>query len=213
MYALIHKNEIKVGPRDYHVAFFNKFFEDNSLAHQAPNYYDSRESIIFDDDSKIVWVNDAIIPSYNPITEQLAGPFWDSSSEPVSGYYEVADRSLDSAKNDLKASLANNRYNLEVSGVKVTIQGTELLIDTSRDNRNIWFQSLVLLPDNSTQEFKFSADQWLVLSKTDIQTIVNAIVSHVQSAFVWESSKIVEINSANDKLQLQNIDISIPASE
>jgi hypothetical protein len=213
MYALIHKNEIKVGPRDYHVAFFNKFFEDNSIAHQAPNYYDSRESIIFDDDSKIVWVNDAVMPSYNPITEQLSGPYWDVSSEPVSGYYEVVDRSLDSGKSDLKSMVASARYTQEVSGVKVMIQGTELLIDTSRDSRDIWFQSLVLLPDNATQEFKFSSDQWLVLSKTDIQMIVNSIVSHVQSAFSWESAKIIEINSANDKLQLQNIDISFPTSE
>jgi hypothetical protein len=205
MYALIQNNQIKVGPRDYNPGFFNQFFENNNINFEAPVSYDSQESIVIDNDTKIVFVNDLVNPVYDPLTEQLAGPFWDTSTTPVTGEYQVADRSLDAIKNDLKAKVSEIRYNKESSGITVEIQNTPVALDTTRDSRHIWFQSLLLLPDNSTQNFKFNNQQWLELSKADIQTIVQAIVDHVQSAFDWEAAKVIEIDTADTKQKLKDI--------
>ena len=138
--------------------------------------------------------------------------YYDTSVEPITGYYEVADRDLTAAKNDLKAKAADERYRKECSGVKVTIQGTEVLIDTNRDARHIWFQSLMLLPAGVSQKFKFDREIWLNLTKDDISAVVAAIVAHVQGAFDWESAKIVEIDSAVDKVALEAVVIVEPAA-
>ena len=41
--------------------------------------------------------------------------------------------------------------------------------------------------------WKVDQDTWIVLSKSDIQTVFNSIVTHVQSAFDWEVVKLAEI--------------------
>ena len=211
MYALLDKSQIKVGPRQYAVSFFKEYLDKNNVAFDLPFDF-SDESIVISDDIKIVRVQDPTTPSYNSVTEQLAGPYYDTSVEPITGYYEVADRDLTAAKNDLKAKAAEERYRKECSGVKVTIQGTEVLIDTNRDARHIWFQSLMLLPAGVSQKFKFDREIWLNLTKDDISTVVTAIVAHVQDAFDWESAKIVEIDSAVDKVALEAVVIVEPAA-
>ena len=211
MYALLDKSQIKVGPRNYTYSFFKEYLDNNNIIFDLPfDFADT--SLIINDDIKIVRVQDPIMPVHNSLTEQLAGPYYDISVEPITGYYTVADRDLTAAKNDLKAKAADERYRKECSGVKVTIQGTEVLIDTNRDARHIWFQSLMLLPAGVSQKFKFDREIWLNLTKEDISTVVSAMVAHVQGAFDWESAKIVEIDGAVDKVALEAVVIVEPAA-
>ena len=213
MYALIHNNQIKVGPRQYHYGFFNDYLESEGIEKNLPISYDSTETIVISDDAKIVFVVDPSIPSYNSLTEQLAGPFYDITKEPITGQYDVVDRPIDSSKNELKAKVADNRYQYEISGTKVTIQGQEVSVDTDREGRNIWLQAVVLLPEGAVQRFKFPTEQvWLDLTKSDISSVVQAIMQHVQSAFDWESGKVTEIDAANDKASIDAIDITAPKS-
>lgn len=214
-YALLNNNQIKVGPRDYNVAFFRAYLEENNIStSNVPVTYTGNDPIVITDTISIVPVAEPTIPEYNQYTEQLAGPYWDTSVIPVTGYYEVSDVSIDSVKNSMKAQLATNRYNQEVSPLKTTIQGTEVSIPTARGyDRDIWFQMLALLPEGSSQVFKFDGGIWLTLTKADIQSIVSAMVTHVQNSFDWESGKVVEIDAAADKAALEAIDINWPTEE
>lgn len=209
-YALVHNNQIKVGPRDYHKAFFEDYLREINNDQYLPMVYESSEVIHIADKLDILPVSEPVIPAHNTLTEQLAGPYYDITTTIIHPSYEIAPVPLDAVKNTLKAKLAENRYNLEVSGTKTTIQSKELTLDTGRgDDRNIWFQALFLLPEGSTQNFKFPKEQvWLELSKAEIQQIVTAIMTHVQMAFEWEATKIAEIDAATTKEELEAIDIA-----
>lgn len=140
------------------------------------------------------------------MTEQLAGPYFDTSVYPITGYYDSADKPQEFVKAELKKQLADIRYEKETSGFKITLQGNEVTIDTQRgDDRNIWFQSYVLLPEGTTQTFKFPKEQvWLSLSKSEIAEIVQATVAHVQAAFDWEATKVSELESLTSKTEFES---------
>ena len=53
---------------------------------------------------------------------------------------------------------------------------------------------------------------WLVLTKTDLGVIVNAINSHIQAQFDWEAEKIIEISNAVTHEELDLIDLGNPVS-
>lgn len=197
MYALIQNSEIKVGPRQYSKAFFGTFLTKQGVADTTPYSYDSQDPIVVSSEISIVPVAEPVTPSYNNLTEQLAGPFWNTTTVPVSGYYNVVDVDLDVVRSRLKSILAEARFKKESGLVDVTIQGHDVKVSAARDDRHIWFQSSVLLPLGATQNFKFSSDLWLQLSKTDIESVVAAIMGFVQDAFNWEAAKIAEIDVAN----------------
>lgn len=209
MYALIENNQVQVGPREYHRGFFKAFLDKKEISFELPYAYDGG-TIEITEEVKLVPVAFAITPQYNKFTEELSGPTYDLTQTPIVPTYGVVPRGLDAAKESLKAELANLRYEQEVAGVKVTIQGQEVTIETNRgDDRNIWFQSIVLLPEGATQRFKFPVEGiWLDLTKEEISTIVQSIMTHVQGAFDWESGFVSLINAATTKEELEAIDFS-----
>lgn len=210
-YALLDNNQIKVGPRDYNRGFWDRYLEEVGVESNLPWTYNEQEVITVNDNIKIVPVAEPVTPSYSSRTEQLAGPYWDVTQVPITGYYDVADQPLDSAKNSLKAEVAVNRYNQEIKGLKLTVQDTEVFIATGRgQDRDIWLQSYVLMNDTDTIKYKFSTDVWKTLTKTEVKTIVDVIKTHVQDAFAWEASKILEIGGAVDKSALEAIEIGYP---
>lgn len=205
MYALLHNNQIKVGPRQYSYAFFKQYLTEQNIQTDIPFEYNKLDSITITKDITIIKVIEPLIPSHNSLTEQLAGPFYDLTVEPITGIYNVVDRELTAAKNDLISRVAVKRYEKETAGTTITVQNKELKVDTARDARHIWFQSLMLLPNGSTQKFKFDGGIWLELTKADIEMIVASIVGHVQGAFDWEAAKVIEIEGTTDKAGLESI--------
>lgn len=210
-YALIDKNQIQVGPRDWHYGFFYQYLADNQVDTSLLPLQEPTEPLQITKDIKVLPVEEPTTPAHNALTEQLAGPFLTITDTKVTGYYDVVDRPLDAAKNDLKAKVATMRYNKEVGGTKLTIQKQEVSVDTDRNGRNIWFQALMLLPEGSTQKFKFP-EGWLDLTKADIGTIVAAIMKHVQDAFDWESSEVELIEVATTKEDVEGIQKSLDES-
>jgi hypothetical protein len=209
-YALLRNNQIVVGPRDYRVSFFNQYLTENGVQSELPSVYSGTDPITINGTYQIVPVMDAIIPQYSTLTEQLVGPLWDTSVIPITGAYTVTDRDLTAAKNDLKERLANFRYKKETAGTTVNIQGQSVFVSTDRgDDRNIWFQSSVLLPAGSTQMFKFPGDVWINLTKSDIDMVVSAITTTVQAAFNWENVQAIDIDAAQDKSALETILVNI----
>lgn len=205
-YALVDTNKIVVGPRDYHQHFFKEYLDNNSVSFDLPILYDEKNPIVVTDTISIIPVEDPSTPALLPVTEQLAGPYWSITPELITGYYDVADVPLDAAKNTMKSIIADARYKKETSTIKVTIQNTEVSIPTNRGfDRDIWVQSLLLIGDDSTKLFKFPFEGlWLELTKSDVQTIVDAIQEHVQEAFVWERGQVAVLDNA-DKTDINTL--------
>jgi len=197
-YAIVHNNQIRVGPRDYHTGFFKDYLEQNNVNYNFP--FDAPiESLIINDEISLVPVQDTQIPDYHPVTEQLAGPFYEVNTTLITGTYNVVDVPIDAARNKMKEILAALRYFKENKVIDVTVQNTLVKIDTSRGStRDFWTQTYLLMGDNDTKLVKFINGVWLTLTKSDVNTILTAINTTVQDAFAWENQQII-LAESNDK--------------
>lgn len=197
-YALVHNNQIKVGPRDYHTGFFTDYLEKNNASYNFP--FDApTESLTINDEITLVPVQDPVTPDYHPVTEQLAGPFYEVNTTLITGTYNVVDVPIDAARNKMKEILATLRYFKENKVIDVTVQNTLVKIDTSRGStRDFWTQTYLLMGDNDTKLVKFINGVWLTLTKSDVNTILTEINTTVQDAFAWENQQII-LAESNDK--------------
>jgi hypothetical protein len=156
------------------------------------------------DEFSIIPVEESF-PSHNTKIEQLAGPFYTFTDTLATASYTVVPKSIESVKSELKTIVASNRYGKEVAGTKVTIQGKEVSVSTTRGDRDIFLQALQLGADGKNWKFD---EGFFVLSIVELQSIVGAIVGAVQGAFDWEASKISEIDSAESLEVLDAINLS-----
>ena len=208
MWALIQENSIVLGPRTWNRWVFEGWIQDElGITFSLPQL-DPTDSIIINDTVKIVGANIPDPPEMNSHTQQPAGPFLTYDGVSVTGYYTIADQDLAAAKNNLLSQLASNRYNREISGCTVTVQGNSVTIETDRINRQIWNNMLTAGLNNVV--YKFSHTLWLTLTTSDIQNIAAALIAKVQGDFDWEQSVTNQILAAQDVATLNAIDIGDP---
>lgn len=200
-YALVHNNQIKVGPRDYHTGFFTDYLETINESYNFP-FEAPTEALTVNETIFLVPVTDPEIPNYHPVTEQLAGPFYEVNNTLITGTYSVVDVPLDSAREKMKEIVATIRYFKENKVIDVTVQNTTVKVDTSRGStRDFWTQTYLLMSDNDTKLVKFINGVWLTLTKSDVNTILTEVNNTVQSAFTWENQQIL-LAESNDKTGL-----------
>lgn len=166
---------------------------------------------VVNDDITIYPATEDRDPNINPMIQQYYGPTWEFLENSVIAHYDIQSLELSSAQGNYRARAAAYRYDKEISGTKITINGVEYNIETDRASRSKYVEKYIMLAENQTVNWKF-ADQWVVLSKQDIQTIVQAIDNHVQAAFDWELSMINVIESAassDDLLAIEELNPTV----
>jgi hypothetical protein len=204
MFCIIENNQVILGPVNWNQRRFqNVLLDDCEVTIDLP-YSNDNTPIIVSDSIIICPLKEIVQPSLNSKIEQFAGPFLTVNDDNTATLtYQVIDQSVDNVKTDLKTIIAHNRWLLETNGITVNIQNTDVNITTMRQDRDIFLQALQLGSNN--QAWKFDNNIWLTLPTSDLQTIVTAIVSHVQMSFDWESAKITEIDSCTDLSSLDSI--------
>ena len=216
LYALIDNNKIMVGPRTYRSSFFSDYLKTKDISYNLPLEYDNSSIISITDSISILPVEEPIIPSYDSLVEQLAGPFWTITDTKIIGEYKVVDRNHDAAQNDLKAKLSSFRYNKEIAGTTITIQGNEISLDTTRESRQKWIEiytTLSILGKGSIITYKFTKEGiWLDLTISDVKSIISTIMGVVQDAYKWEKTHFELINDATEKSHLQTLHETIKPS-
>lgn len=200
-YALVDDNQIKVGPRDYHVGFFIDYLKTKQIDFVFPNTAPS-ETVSITETIALVPVADILIPEYNFVTEQLAGPFYEINYTLITGMFTVADVPIISARNKMKELIAAKRYDNENTIITITVQDTQVKVDTTRGPaRDFWFQSYLLMNDNDTKLIKFHLDDvWLTLTKAEVSQILLAINNHVQTVFDWENQQIILVETCDKQM-------------
>jgi hypothetical protein len=209
LYIITNNNQLILGPMSWNRALFESTLEEDlSLRVRLPQTKTDSLPITIDSQTRILAVDYLPNPTYNPKIQGLNGPFFDYATDPTKAIarYEVMNYPVEAVQNMLKDVVARNRYLAEVSGIKVTIQGNELNINTARGARDIYAQALVV--GSNGDRWKFSNDVWLTLSTAEVQTIAQAIKAHVQSVFNWEDQKVAEINSKTTLQDLDAIDLA-----
>ncbi len=205
-FALIQDNFVIVGPKLWNKLLFEEVLQEEcDITYTLPTRNDDGTPYIISDTVKILPITSLPEPAFNSKIQRLDGPYWNFSDTTAEMYFTVGDLPIDAVKNNLIALVAANRYSAEVGGIKMTIQGNEVSIDTNRGARDIFFQAYSVLGDTETVNWKFP-ECWMILSKAELGSIVEAIKAHVQTCFNWEQNKQVEINACQTLDQLNNID-------
>lgn len=194
-YLLVENKEIvHLGPIFWRHRFIQSELDDLEIDFLVPPV-EPNAYIKISDTLEIFPVESITQPSYDPQYEQLVGPQWSFTNNVATGTYTTTSKEISVIKSDIKALTASERYNKEVAGTKVTIQGQEVSVDTSRDGRNIFVQKYTMMRDTETVQWKFP-ECWLTLSKSDLGQVVAAGAIHIESQFVWEQSIANQIDAA-----------------
>lgn len=196
MFIIQQNNNIVYGPANFNYAMFNHIItEELELESNLPTILPVNEVHIVDANTSVIPAELTYI-SYNSKIEQLSGPFWDISETKAIGHFEIANKSVDSIKNELKQIVTANRYLVETADFTTTIQGTEVIVEGSRENKTIFLISYSALPDTGTFTWKFpKSNNFVMCSKADILSIIQLFVAQTQSAFDFESEKFNEIDA------------------
>lgn len=206
MYAVIHKNKVIIGPKDWNRAFYS--FRLKKLGVNTPTMpRTAPESLpyIIDSNTKIVAAT-ITRDEATPMVQHHRGPIWTIQEDSAVAHYQAVDTHIDAARNNFREQAADERYKKEVSGTKIVIQDIEVSLDTSREGRNIFFQKYSLMSDEDTVNWKFP-EGWLTISKAELGVIVMAGAAHIQSAFDWEKSINEQIDAAETAEELLAIEI------
>ena len=209
-YVLVHNGYVINGPRAWNYrSFESSLEEDCEIELKLPMSKSDEEIITIDENTKI-YASELVYPSYNAKIEYPHGPFWDFSTGKAIGTFQVLPTPIDNIKSTLKQVVAENRWKKEIAGVKVTVQGTEVTVDTARQSRDIFVQKYLLMDSADTVQWKFP-EGWLTLTRSDLGTVVTAGANHVQDQFVWEVDKNTEIDACTTAVELDAVDLGNPA--
>lgn len=209
MYALIHNNQMEVGPRQWLWSAFKDYLDDNDLDSTSLPRKSPTEPIITNE-WKILPVAYPDDPGHTYPFETLAGPFWTIGETLVTGVWNVIDiTDINVAKGYFKGIVTNNRYAVEVGGFKTNIQGIEVSIDTSRDGRQIYLDTYLAMNNTETINWKF-AESWIEVTKADMGQIVSKGKEHIQNCFTWEKDKWAEIDACTTRSEFESVELRHP---
>jgi len=199
-------DHVILGPMNWRPTFFkNVLMDDLEIDYDVPQSNDHELPIFINGVAKILPVKDiGVQGELNPKTQIAQGPFYNYFDDHAEAYWVPEDKNIDWVKSELKSIIAANRFKYEVKGIKLTIQGKEVEITTARGFRDLFLQAYQLGRDGVNWKF---GEEFLTLSNTELEQIVQAVTSHVQSAFDWESSKVSEIDSANSLVDVDAISL------
>lgn len=206
MYVIIHKGRVILGP----LAWAQKYYTDvlkirHRVEANIPGQAPEEMPYTIDENTKIHKVTENK-PNIDPMIECHYGPLWDMSSDEIVANYEVRAHLIETARNNFRALAAHERYKKEIAGVKVTIQDTEVTIDTTRGERDIFVQKYLLMGENDTVNWKFP-EAWLTMTKQELGLVVQTGAGHIQGCFDWEKDINDQIDVAETAEELYAIEI------
>ena len=190
LFVIVYNNSVILGPMEWKARRFSEVIEDDceitvTLPTTNESYYEVNDEV------KIWPVQGTQNPTFNTKTEYLHGPFYTYVDGVAISSMVVEQLPLSAAQNFVKQDASGVRWTKQNSGVKVTLNNVEYTFATDLQTKSIFHQYITA--NLESVNWKVNQDTWIVLSKSDIQTVLNSIVSHVQSAFDWEVAKLAEI--------------------
>jgi hypothetical protein len=213
MYALVQNNEIKVGPRDWRYYFFKQYLDTNDLDSSFLPINEPSERKVITAEWKIIPVTQLDTPSYDPLFEQLSGPFLNINDEYITGHYTVSDISVDASKGKLKEIVTDTRYKVEVGGCNFTFpDSTEVKLYTTREDRGVYLQAYQIMSDDQSIVFKFEGSVFKSVTRDELGMIVATGSAHIQAAFDWESQLYAEIDACTTIEELKLVELTYSES-
>lgn len=185
-----------LGPKPWNRLMFQECLQEEcGVSYTLPNDNDAGTPFVVSPTVSVLPVVSMPEPAFNSKIQRLDGPYWNLNAQRAQMSFTVGDLPIDAVRNMLKAVVASNRYSAETGGIKVTVQGQEVTVDTARGSRDIFVDAYNSMGDADTINWKFP-EGWMVLTKVELGAIVAAGKQHIQDCFNWEKGKDDEIDAA-----------------
>lgn len=206
MYVIIHKNRVILGILPWNSQYYTDVLRSRyRITTELPRNEPAPDVFPWeiDADTKIVSAQEVRPNIENPLVKYYYGPTWDFLETKVIANYEVIPHAIEDARANYKVKAGTQRYEQEVSGTSITIDDVEYKIETDRSSRTKYIEKYVSMGD--TVNWKFN-EGWVVLTKTQMQSIVAAIDTHVQSAYDEELRLNAVIAACETAEQLEAVE-------
>jgi hypothetical protein len=206
MYVIIHKNRVILGILPWNSQYYTDVLRSRyRITTELPRNEPAPDVFPWeiDADTKIVPAEEVRPNIENPLVKYYYGPTWDFLETKVIANYEVIPHAIEDARANYKVKAGTQRYEQEVSGTSITINDVEYKIETDRSSRTKYIEKYVSMGE--TVNWKFN-EGWVVLTKTQMQSIVAAIDTHVQSAYDEELRLNAVIDACETAEQLEAVE-------
>lgn len=209
-FVIVHNGFVTLGPKTWNKLMFEEELRDEcEVEYTLPTRNNEGTPFVINANTKILKVVSIDPPPMNGKTQRLEGPFWNFTADTAKMSYTVVDLPIDMVKARIKEEAAAKRYQKEISGIKMTIQGQEVTVDTARGSRDIFLDTYNVMADDSTINWKFP-EGWFTLSKAELGSIVAAGIAHIQACFDWEMQKAAEIDGHTALVDLDAVEVKFP---
>ena len=202
-YVITSNNSVTFGPSPWNSFQFQSILNsDFGITNSLPAT-DPGTPVILTDTVSVVPVASITYPSFNNITQQLAGPNWTVAGNSAVATYTVVDKPIQAVRSNLKDMAAINRYRAEVAGTTAVVNGANVTVTTDRVGKQVYFQQLATATDTPIN-FKIGTT-WVQANVQDFGNITTAITNYVQSTFNWEANLAQYIDSLSTLTALANV--------
>jgi hypothetical protein len=151
----------------------------------------------FDGDTFVILPEELSPDIYNPLINRstyIPGASVENTVTLTSAVftYAIHEKTLDEVKHVRRQEVAPYRREKENQIITISVDGTDVEILTSREERAIIATKLA--SSLGTYNYKFS-NTWLEVSQQQLQDIMTQIDQKVQEAYDWEFAKLAEIDA------------------
>ncbi|MFZ9205609.1 MAG: hypothetical protein ACO22L_07025 [Candidatus Nanopelagicaceae bacterium] len=195
--ALIHNNSLELGPFGMNVHYINQELEELEVEERVSPQSFSNLPIHFSDGLTHLLPTERVIPENDPKYQNVGNFTWEIVTEddvPVKVVFNhpITDKTLEEVKATRKQEVAPARRQKENTIITLTVNGTDVKVTTSREERLMLASKLSASP--GPHNFKFQ-NTWLEITTEELQYIVSEVDKVVQEAFDWELAKLQEIDA------------------
>jgi hypothetical protein len=200
-YIVLHQGRVIWGPREW-----NPLSIENAIEFQSGS-----DVIIGADpvvgrleqlqDFTILRVELEEIPLHDALFETLEGPFYRHNvpEGTTTIKWNVVPDTVPYIAGKIKQQIEAKRYQKEIEGIDIEIDGVMYKLPTDREQRN---RMALLSINNEPIAWKFGGT-WVDLTAEQLSAIVKQINTYVQKWFAWERGHVKNINACTTIDELQ----------
>lgn len=197
-FSLIHDNSLILGPMGYNYRMINFDLEDLEVEERVGSQSYNEIPIHFSDGLTHLLPIEKDIPEHDARYSNVGNFTWeivrdeDDVPTKVLFTYPIADKTLEEVKQIRKQEVSPVRKAKENTIINLNINGTEVQVPTTREERVILSSKLAV--SSATYNYKF-LNTWLEVTSENLQTVIDEIDAVVQTAYDWELAKLQEIDA------------------
>lgn len=200
-----NRQTILLGPMPWRARFMQSELDDLGIDYQVPLADPESYIDVIENSGTITGIEifpvEVVVPEHDLRLHNLGGPYYSYYNNLAYGEYTLLEKSIDQIRGNLKNIIAAQRYQKEVAGTTIDIQGMTVPLNTSREGR-LQYDNLLNSIGDKTISFKTS-NGFVTLDAAAVKAIIDTIFLYIQDQFAWEQSmhNIIDAAQTFDELK------------